>query len=274
MHIYETHKMQDPRLPFIFDRDRIAENRPATVYNWHANIEIISVTEGGGYITVGDDRIYAREGEIVVINQNNLHGFATAELPLAYDYLILDNSFLAENHFDMERLFFKGAIADAEISSMISRFAFYWFSEESTPLRVQHLRALAMGIALLLGERYAVDNREMRGETHLLSCIKQAIGFVRAEGHRDISLDEVSSFVGLSKYYFAREFRRITGYSFVAYLNIVRCEKAKELLIRGGLSVGEICRACGFSSPSYFSQTFRTYTGITPNRYRREHHTS
>ena len=48
----------------------------------------------------------------------------------------------------------------------------------------------------------------------------------------DLSLDKVADFVGISKYYFAREFRRITGYTFVTHLNMTRCEAAKELLSR------------------------------------------
>ena len=104
-----------------------------------------------------------------------------------------------------------------------------------------------------------------------MSCIKQAIGLIRSDASRDLSLDEVANFVGLSKYYFAREFRRVTGYTFVSYVNLTRCEKAKALLTQNEMSIGEIGRACGFSNQSYFTRTFRAYTGRLPGVYRDTH---
>ncbi len=269
MNTYETHKMKDPRIPFICEIATCTVRFPGTEYNWHANIEIIAAIEGNGYVAVGDDRIPITEGEVVVINPNRLHSFATTGKPFRYIYLIIDNSFLIANYFDTNRLYFKGVIRDTVLYGLICELARYRFAEDA-PMRIQHIRTLGLEISLLLGEKYAVSEEELKSESHLLACIKQAIGYLRAESHRDISLDEISAFVGLSKYYFAREFRRITGFSFVSYLNLLRCEKAKELL-SSGMSAGDVCRASGFGSPSYFSQTFRAYTGVTPSAYRRGH---
>jgi AraC-like DNA-binding protein len=94
---------------------------------------------------------------------------------------------------------------------------------------------------------------------------------IRSEVSRDLSLDEVAEFVGLSKYYFAREFRRVTGYTFVTYVNLMRCERAKVLLAQNKLNIGEVGRACGFSNQSYFTRTFRAYTGRLPGVYRETH---
>ncbi|MBQ8849067.1 MAG: helix-turn-helix transcriptional regulator [Clostridia bacterium] len=96
---------------------------------------------------------------------------------------------------------------------------------------------------------------------------------MQTESARDISLDEISASVGLSKYYFAREFHRTTGYSFVSYLNLIRCKKAKKMIAETELSIGEIAQKCGFSNLSYFSRTFRSIVGILPNDYRKKQKT-
>ena len=44
--------------------------------------------------------------------------------------------------------------------------------------------------------------------------------------------------------------------------------KAKELLLETGLSLGEICAACGFQGQSYFTKAFRERTGTTPGKFR------
>ena len=88
------------------------------------------------------------------------------------------------------------------------------------------------------------------------------------KSHDLISLDELASTVGFSKFYFAREFKRITGYTFVAYLNLVRCKKAKNPLTETQQSIGEISRLCGYENQSYFSRAFLRRTGMIPSEYR------
>ena len=123
-------------------------------------------------------------------------------------------------------------------------------------------------IMALLCRDHSIKGAPSQNNSYLLSCIKESIGLIRAQSERDLSLDEISNAVGLSKYYFAREFRRITGYTFVSYVNMTRCEKAKLLLAEKRMSIGEIGRACGFENQSYFSRTFRNYTGVLPGAYR------
>ena len=46
-------------------------------------------------------------------------------------------------------------------------------------------------------------------------------------------------------------------------------EKAEKLLATTDYSLSVISRTCGFSSSSYFSQTFKKITGVSPSCYRR-----
>lgn len=272
MHIHETHKMKDPRLPFIFHTTHCPRGAHEKIYNWHENVEIISVTSGSGIVTCDERHFPVEAGDVAIINQNELHGFSTAEDEMDYYCLIIDRSFFLANHFDSNDFHFASKVKNEKLAALIERFGYFWKSDKQTePMRIQHLRTLALSICLEICEKHATFDRNPREESHLLSCVKQAIGYIRAESNRDISLDELASTVGLSKYYFAREFRRITGYSFVSYLNVIRCEKARELLAADRLSVGDIGRACGFANQSYFTRTFRTHTGLTPGDYRKRH---
>ena len=97
-----------------------------------------------------------------------------------------------------------------------------------------------------------------------MSCLKQAIGFIQAEHDRDLSLEETANQVGLSKFYFEREFRKVTGYSFVSYVNTVRCERAKALLSQSEQKTGVIGKVCGFSNPSYFISVFKKIRVLRP----------
>ena len=49
-----------------------------------------------------------------------------------------------------------------------------------------------------------------------------------------------------------------------------RMEKARELLEREDISIGEICERVGIGNPSYFSHLFKEYTGMLPSEYKKE----
>jgi AraC-like DNA-binding protein len=45
-------------------------------------------------------------------------------------------------------------------------------------------------------------------------------------------------------------------------------EKAGRMLIETNLSLSEIAGSCGFEDQSWFSKIFKTYTGMSPGKYR------
>ena len=271
MNTYETHVMADPKLPFIFHKDmKLDARHPSSVCNWHENVEIIHIVQGHGIITVDTQPQEVKEGDTVVINANSLHQFEAKEGTFYYHCLIVDRSFCNANYFDTNRIRFEGQFEDRQISDLFLVLAEeYPQGETHIPYRTLTVRATVLQIMARICRYHSLPADTPTEDVFLLSCIKQAIGYIRAKSDQTLSLDEVSAFVGLSKFYFAREFHRITKYTFISYVNMIRCEKAKALLSEGNLGVGEIGRACGFDNQSYFSRTFREYTGVLPSTYRK-----
>ena len=270
MSVYETHIMQNPQLPFIFHKKtRLrSANRNYIPTNWHENIEIIYVTYGSGTVSCDTAHYSVSAGDFFIVNPNCLHSFSTENELFIYHCLIVDRSFCLANHFDTNNIQFTSLFRDPEMEMLIGKI-----EEEYTPpyrsaYRTQVIRALVLQIMARLCCEHSSPNEGGSVDTRLLSCIKQAIGYIRSNCQCDLSLDDVAAFVGLSKFYFAREFRRVTEHTFVSYLNTVRCEKAKQLLSENRMRIGEIGRACGFENQSYFTRIFRKYTGYLPGSYR------
>ncbi len=270
MSTYETHIMKDPQLPFILHKHtRLrAANRSHIHANWHENVEILYVTHGEGIITCDSKHYNVREGDFVVINANCIHAFHTEAPLFIYQCLIVDRAFCLANHFDTNRICFEPIFRDAELEQLIKRLHDEYTPPYRAEFRVQMIRALVMQIMAHLCCEHSLPEETARADTHLLSCIKQAIGYIHSQSHRDLPLEEVAAFVGLSKFYFAREFRRITDHTFVTYVNLVRCEQAKRLLSENNMRIGEIGRACGFENQSYFTRLFRKSVGLLPSEYR------
>jgi AraC family transcriptional regulator len=83
-------------------------------------------------------------------------------------------------------------------------------------------------------------------------------------------LQELAALAGVSVRHFERAFRQSTGRAPHAYIMERRLRMARELLIgQPNLPIERIRLRSGFSSSSHFSSTFRRWTGLTPQSFRK-----
>jgi len=98
--------------------------------------------------------------------------------------------------------------------------------------------------------------------------IKKAIGYIARNFASKITLEDVAGYIHLNPSYFSTIFKQSTGSSFKEYLNMVRVEESKRLLANTDYSIIDVAIATGFEDQSYFSKTFKKYTGLTPKQFR------
>lgn len=96
-----------------------------------------------------------------------------------------------------------------------------------------------------------------------------AAAYINRHIDENIGIDDICRHVNLSKYYFCRRFKSVTGTTVMNYILNTRLSKAKEMLVSGNAPIGEISEACGFSSPAYFSHVFFRSEGMTASAYRK-----
>lgn len=99
--------------------------------------------------------------------------------------------------------------------------------------------------------------------------IIQTIHFIRNNYSQQITLKMISDNVSLSPNYLSNLFKKELQVSLFEYLNRYRIEKAIELLMTTNVKTYEVAYAVGFSDESYFSKTFKKYTGKRPNEYKK-----
>ena len=86
-------------------------------------------------------------------------------------------------------------------------------------------------------------------------------------GDSELSVDTLCQKIGLSRTHLNRKMRDLIGESTASYIRQLRLQKSAHLLKERNLSISEIAFKVGFSSPSYFSQAFRDYYGLTPKEF-------
>lgn len=83
-----------------------------------------------------------------------------------------------------------------------------------------------------------------------------------------LSVETISSALGLSRVQMYRKVKQLTGQSPVEIIRVTRLKKAERLLKTTQMTVSEISYDVGFSSPSYFSKCFKDYFGVQPGEMR------
>ena len=269
---YESHNLEDLSLPFIF---QTSSTRPANYQpgssNWHENLELLQITQGDGVVCVNGQAIAVKAGDCVIIGANHLHAVAAGSTRMYYRYLIVDRSFCMANGFDTNRIVFEPRVRDGALERMWEELQALYQAPQDSPYRVLEIRTVILQMLLRVCRHYSHPLAPKEHYDRGAAYTKKAIDFIRASYDKDPSLEDVSAFVGISKYYLSREFHRYTGYSFVAYLNRTRCQRARQLLEDESLPIGEVGRRCGFANASYFARAFRRYMGVGPAEYRLQH---
>lgn len=82
-----------------------------------------------------------------------------------------------------------------------------------------------------------------------------------------LTLDDMASHVGFSKFHFIRLFKEYTGTTFYDYLTNKRIQHAKQLLA-SNMGITDVAFSCGFNNQTSFCRTFKKVCGCPPTEYR------
>ena len=95
-------------------------------------------------------------------------------------------------------------------------------------------------------------------------AIKRAILYLHSRFRENPTLEQVASVAGLNKNYFSGLFHHATGKTYKEYLNSLKIEHAKKLVLTSNIPVTEICFASGFNSLTNFLRTFKAVFKVSP----------
>lgn len=103
-----------------------------------------------------------------------------------------------------------------------------------------------------------------RAMSRVITHIEENLG----EG---LTLSTLATVACMSRFHFARMFRRSTGYSPMAYVLRRRVERARLQLAQDYQRLSDLAADLGFCDQSHFTRIFRRMTGYTPREYARRH---
>ena len=114
----------------------------------------------------------------------------------------------------------------------------------------------------IVGKYQKIDKEQKR--------LNQIQVFVVCNIKRNITISDIARHVGMNRSSFCIFFKKITGKTFINYLNEYRIELACQLLKESKNNIADICYETGFNDMPYFNRVFKRLKKVSPTEYRRE----
>ena len=227
------------------------------------NVKAALIKESQSYISYP----YDKEKQLV-------YAIVSNDLANSRKYLneILGHIFLASaNNLDVIK------VKAMELSVMISRAALDGGADQSKIFDInikflseffnyKTIEEICWALTDIL-RKFTRETFEFSTVKHV-DLISKAVSYVKTNYMRKLTLNEVASYVFLSPSYFSKIFKEEMNYYFNDYLNYVRVEKSKMLLLTEKISLVDIADNVGFYDQSYFNKVFKKITGVTPKKYK------
>ncbi len=259
-HYEDLAKYKNKSLPFICRVDTLTKPQ-FLCHHWHESMEILYCTEGSGQAIINGSVFDFSPGNIIVVNPGQIHGVIGDSPSITYKCIILFDDFCKENGIEGDMRAFVPVVNSPEITRLYLKMYNDFHGGEAT----LKIRLDAMELLYALTKDFSTETQGYK-ET-AIEGIKAAIDYINRNYSEDISLDTIAEVSNLSRFYFTRRFKDMTGKTFNDFLGALRCHKAAEM-IKDGKTVSEVCFAVGYNDPAYFSRVFKKFMGVAPSKYK------
>ncbi|HQE25592.1 MAG: helix-turn-helix domain-containing protein [Atribacterota bacterium] len=152
-------------------------------------------------------------------------------------------------------------VTEEDISKLFSRIEKIIISESSTQQRLEEtIRKQIMEEFIPFPDH---------GDCSLPDYVAGTLEIIQERYQEKITLCEIAEEVNVTPAYLSYSFRKYTGQTIVEYINKLRIEVSKCLLINSDLQIKEVAERVGYEDAKYFSRVFHRIVGCSPTTYRR-----
>lgn len=255
---YETLKFNDPSYPFIIHRACNNNFLP----HWHDSLEIHIIYDGFDSINIDSYQYSVKPLDIVCINPLQTHWYSKLH-PVQYQTLIVHPDLLKKCGISSPNNL-KSYFNDPYVIQSFKEILKECFDQP--PFFEAAIKVKIMNLLIYLYRNYQSEETLAPVFHSKTLCVSKILEFIKVHYTEDIKLSEMGKALGFSVNYMCTCFHQETKTTINKYLNYLRCNMAKTILLEGTASVTEAAMRCGFTNMSYFSKTYNTIIGELPSQ--------
>ncbi len=224
--------------------------------HFHQAIECATVTDGEINCTI-DGRLYKlTTGDSVLIMSNQMHSFETKKHSkiqlvrfspklVGSFFHVFNNKIPLDNYFKIH----------------------YPAPHHSNGLpQPENIYALKGLVYFILG-KFCSQQKDWKNVVHKQGIVHEIILYIEENFKNNCTLKEISAFHNYDYTYLSRIFLKVTGITFVEYLNNCRIIHACYLIENTDMPITQIAHECGYSTIRTFNRNLLKYTNTTTKKY-------
>lgn len=253
-------------------------------FHAHPELELVFIVEGFGKRIIGDKVEPFESGDMVFIGSSVPHVWLSdpafykedsnlqSKVIVTYFHPKVFQQFLDNiKEFDGIREVMKQASKGIKIlgetrniiaEKLLALSSKTGFEKVDGFLQIMHLISISEDKSFIVNNE--TDKFEKAQSDRLIDVIK----FIKDNMHEHISLKRVAEVACMQEQSFCRYFKNRTKKSFSQYLEDLRMEHARKLLIESDDPISDIAYACGYNSSSHFCKVFKNHNGQSPYQYK------
>ena len=270
----------DSPLFYLFDYDSRSFKINMSFQHFHQFHEIHILLSGRASHLIEGDYYTLQPYDIVLLRPSLLH---KTEYPAGGDCRRLIINFRVPDDSPVLHEMLQSCLQPFEAEVPIYRFTgetraqafshlnaiFTLGKQPMTPLTQQFIHCHFLQFLATVAQHAGESSYEPQ---ELSDSITQKVYAVTSYIHRhyasELSLEYLAEKFFISPYYLSHQFRRVTGFSLINYIQITRVCNAQQLLLYTDMKIADITTSCGFTSFSQFNRVFNKFCHTSPSQFR------
>jgi AraC-like DNA-binding protein len=235
--------------------------------HWHDYIELELTVDGSGSQNLNGQKTALKRGSLCLMRLADFHELIPQPelrlMNLSVDESILSGELLKQLTLGNSLMF---QLGEGETQTMESLLTLIMKENAGQNPDTDYLKHLLSCILLRILRLVPKEEGLAPMEE---TPIHAARLYLHMHFRENPSLSRLAQIAHYNTSHFSATFHKETGMTYTQYLNMLKTDYAKKLLLSTKLKITEICSECGFASHSNFLRLFRQETGMSPAAYRK-----
>lgn len=233
----------------------------------HGYAELFYIVGGDGQFRIEDQLHSVRENQLVIVSPNVIHTEVSYEAhPLEYIVLGIEGLELSMDKNRDSRFCILDYRGGGDVLTCM-RNIFLEMEGRQPGYEIICQAYMEILITRLMRSTSLSLSSAVPSSSRQCAAIRH---YIDTHYKEQLNLDQLAEEAHVNKFYLAHAFKEEYGLSPISYLISRRIEESRYLLRETDMSLSQIARVLGFSSASYFSQSFRRAEGISPMEFRKQ----
>lgn len=235
---------------------------------------LIVVVKGSLYIAQDKTKYIVSDNQYIILRSHTLHyGYASSTEYLQYywtHFYVPEGTYYCDNDMkatecDEDGNYIIPEYGDLKYSKRV-QLLFSQMLDESFKKSQVRSRFMDYFLTCLLmelsGEFKEQENKDISEE---ISNIKN---WIRSNYNQSITVAKIAELFHYNPDYLSSMFKKTAHISLKKYINEIRINEAKNILVSTSYSLKEIAFQCAFNDEKYFLKVFKQIEGVTPTEYK------